>query len=113
MTRCLACLIAILIALGPLAAQEGPATDLQSQLDRRVKSYRISSESFIGALVQVARDFQIPMGIEWVDMPPPERLITLTWKDTTAREVLRSILSRQPGYEISIRRGVAHIRPAS
>jgi hypothetical protein len=80
-------------------------------LDTRVPTFGLGSVDFLGALMQVSKDFQIPMGIVWVNSMPTRKPTTLSWKDRTVREILADIVQTQSGYRMALRDGIVHIFP--
>jgi hypothetical protein len=96
----------------PGAASKESA-ELRARLDAEVKSYAVSADSFADALVKVAGDFKIPVGVEWVRTPAAIRPIRLAWKDTDARGVIQGIAHTQMGYVVEIEDAVVHIYPGA
>jgi hypothetical protein len=84
---------------------------LQGKLQQRVARYAVTASNFPDALVRVAGQFEIPMGIVWVRSPATNAPIDLSWKDATVQQILSTIAKTQTGYAISIERGVVHIFP--
>jgi hypothetical protein len=85
------------------------AIDLKAKLRMPVHDYRLSAGNFVEALMQVASEFQIPMGIEWVNMPSAGPKISLTLKDATVKEVLHTIVSNQTGVKMTIDKNIVHV----
>lgn len=84
--------------------------DVRTELDTRVDNYDVTAKSFVEGLVQVASDFSVPMGIEWVNAAPARRKLSLHWQRATVEDVLDAIVRSQPGYEIQVYNGVVHVR---
>ena len=80
---------------------------------RRVNSFRVERVSVIDALLQLGRQEQIPMGIEYIDLQALEEPISVTTGPSTVAEVLNAILSKASGYSWSVRDGVVAISHAS
>lgn len=93
-------------------ADKGPR-GLQSTLQASVRSYSLSELGLGSALVKVATDFQLPMGIEWISEPAALRTVKLSLRNTTVRAVIQSVVRSQPGYGFEVRDGVAHVFPRS
>jgi len=87
----------------------GPSQDLASKLHKATPSYHIGAVNFVQALVQVSGDFQIPMGITWVNSPATLAQLPLAWAHTTPDEIIRDIVKTQPGYEVRVDDGIVHI----
>lgn len=91
-----------------------PSPDaLQVKLNSRVHDYSLDAGSFVEALDRVARDFQIPMGIEWIITPSATSKISMSWNDASVLEVIESIAKTQKGYEVSLKNGTVHVRCSS
>lgn len=90
-----------------------PTDHLDSRLDRSVANYHVTSANFVGALVQAASEFKVPMGIQWVNTPESKANVDLSWRDSTVRQILTAITATQPGYEITLNNGVVHVSPTS
>src|ERR1700730_10722176 len=76
----------------PCAAQSKVPDDLPSKLRFRVpEEGHLSGVSFVEALCQTARVFQIPMGIEWVNTPSANAKRNVSWRDTSVQEMIEAI----------------------
>lgn len=98
-------------ALAPVLAicSSSAQNDMRSKLDVRVHDYRLEADGFVRALTTVATDFQIPMGIEWVETKAAEAKLSISWKDGTVEGVIRAIIKTRSGYELEIRKNSVHI----
>ena len=66
-------------------------------------------------LIEIARHYRIPMGIEWLDQPDqptPTAKVNLT-AAMTVREMLVAILLEAPAQQLRIQDGMLHILPVS
>jgi hypothetical protein len=88
-------------------AVEGNAM-LQVKLGATVSRYSISESDLPSALIAVASEFELPMGIEWVTPGVPHP-VELSWERATVREVVESIVRNEPGYELKTTDGVVHV----
>ncbi|HYK88555.1 MAG TPA: hypothetical protein VE398_07280 [Acidobacteriota bacterium] len=93
----------------PAASGTQQNENLDAKLQMKVNSYQLEVNNFVEALARVASDFQIPMGIQWVNAPAAKARLTFSWKDSTVRGILEAIVKTQPGYKIVVRTGVVHI----
>jgi len=89
-----------------------PAADLMAKLNKHVSNYNLGVFSFVGALIRVSGDFEVPMGITWVNSPTTRAELPFAWKDATVLEVIQAIVKTRPGYAVEIKNGVVHIFPA-
>jgi hypothetical protein len=83
--------------------------ELTLKLKTPVRQYTLKASSFLEALMQVADQFRIPMGIAWVDTPPARTRVSLSLKSTTVEEIIEAIAKSQPGYSVQVSDGVVHI----
>jgi hypothetical protein len=90
-------------------ASQGQPISLQARLQARVANYTLVSDNFIDALLEVAREYKIPMGIEWVRQASATHRVSLSGKDGTVLEIIRAILEFQPGYQMEERNGLVHV----
>ena len=86
--------------------------DLGAKLNKPVTSYNLGVSSFAAALLRVSRDFQIPMGIVWVNTPQARAELPFAWKDTTVQEIIEALAKSQAGYQVETRNGVVHVFPS-
>jgi hypothetical protein len=87
------------------------SAELRAKLQSPVHDYSIAADTFVDALVGVAGEFKLPMGIVWVRRPSALKAVRLSWHDATVEQVVRDIVHTQPGYEIEIRNAVVRVRP--
>src|SRR5712692_6379653 len=85
--------------------------DLTVKLSKHVTNYNLGVFNFLEALIRVSNDFQIPMGIVWVNSPAERAELPFAWKDATVREIIEGIAQTQPGYQVQIKNGVVHVSP--
>jgi hypothetical protein len=93
----------------PFAACYAESDALQARLIAPIHDYSLTAPNFAEALIQVASQFQIPIGIEWVNTPAARTPLTLNWKDTTVQQIFAAITTTQPGYELSVHDGIVHV----
>ena len=94
------------------AATQSPADDLTAKLSKRVTNYNLGVYSFAEALIRVSNDYQIPMGIAWVNNPSGRSELPFTWKNATVREIIDAIAKTQPGYDVQFKNGIVRVLPA-
>src|SRR5438128_12652783 len=99
--------IAVLILFCPATLAAGQT--LEEKLSLRVEAFDSESKSIPVRLVEVAQQFNIPMGIEWSDDLQAKAPSPIHIRNTTVGNLLRQILSQQPGYEFRLDDGVIHI----
>lgn len=94
-----------------VSARTGPkmANALETALKTRVKNYHVAGSNFVDALLDVAAEHKIPMGIAWVRRPAALKRVTIFGKDGTVRDVIQDLVSTQPGYKMTQKGGLVHI----
>ena len=97
------------LALIFLLASTLEAQDLSTRLSQPA-NYRPKAMTTLQQLIEVARHYRIPMGIEWVQdtktETAPQRETT---KGATANDLINGILQNAPGYVAQQSDGVLHI----
>lgn len=101
-------IFAVMLFAGAKIPAQPNISELQAKLDARVTQYDLEANGLADALAGVSKQFQIPLGIEWVKDKDTLRSFNHTWNDETVREVLRSIVEAYPGYDIQVEDGVVH-----
>ena len=103
--RYLSLAFVVIVALASLCnAQE-------AKLASPVAEYLVSEGDPLNALLYVAADFQLPIGIEWIkDAAKP---VSRSWKQTTVLAILSDIAALSGKYLISANNGVVHIGPVA
>src|SRR6266571_1012677 len=95
------------------AASASPAKDdLSIKLSKHVSNYNLGVFNIVEALIRVSNDFQIPMGIAWVNTPAARSELPFGWKDGTIQEIIEAIARTQPGYQVQVKNGVVHVSPS-
>ncbi|HVA02030.1 MAG TPA: hypothetical protein VMV34_10275 [Terriglobia bacterium] len=102
-------LLAVSLLTAANAAAQSGTTELQARLDAPVSQYSLSGNGIADALAKIAKQFELPMGIEWVKDKEALRSFSRTWSNETVRHVLRSIVDAYPGYAFRVDRGVVHV----
>jgi hypothetical protein len=82
---------------------------LPDRLAKAVGIYTLSENDFPAALVRVAQDFDVPMGIEWIKLPSDPKEVKLAWRNATVREILESIVHSRPGYDLEEGDKIVHV----
>jgi hypothetical protein len=85
----------------------GGDTNLQAKVD----DYKLSSDTFLQALLQVSERFHVPMGIEWVRNEQALRKVNLHWRHANVLQVIKALAGTQTGYDFEARNGVVHVFP--
>jgi hypothetical protein len=96
----------------PLATCYGQEADLDAKLAIPVHDYALTANSFAEGLLEVASQFRIPIGIQWVSSPKTRARFAVDRTDATVKGIIEAIVDSQPGYRINVNNGVVHITTA-
>ena len=96
----------LLFFTSPGLPAQPESAELRAKLDARVTGYSLSASGLANALAKTSKQFQLPMGIEWVRDKDALQGLSRTWKHETVRQILRSIVEAYPGYGVRIENGV-------
>lgn len=80
-----------------------------NSLDMVIENYTMTSDTMVQALNRMARDFRVPMGIEWVQDAATTHPVQQSWRHTKVYDVIQSLVSAYPGYECQVVDGVVHV----
>jgi hypothetical protein len=104
-------LLASLLFVGHLASGATQPEELSSKLAAFVHDYHLTANNFLDGLTHVGSEFQVPMGIEWLNTSEARTSFNLHWNTATVEEIIETIAHTQPGYEVRVSDGVVHISP--
>jgi hypothetical protein len=108
--RCCGLLIGVQMCWGAAFALDSTQPDrIETRLRQPVQTYHLVADNLADGLMRVAEEFQIPMGIQWVNTPAAKSKLDRFWKDVTVRQILVSIANTQPNYEVTVSNGVVHV----
>lgn len=100
-------ILPVMLLIG-VASSLAAGQSLQSKLAQKT-DFVPNAASTKERLIEVARHFEIPMGIEWVNRtncPAPHSPLA---NQPTVRELIRSILKDAPSYKLEVKAGVINI----
>lgn len=89
------------------------AQSIESKLAQKVKTYDSESPSTLGQLIDFARNFQVPMGIEWVDKSEERAAAPVHARNTTTQRILQQIVREKPGTTFTLSGGIVHVFASS
>jgi hypothetical protein len=104
-------LVLISVFMLPTPLVKGQA--IESRLAQKVKAFDSESSSTIVQLTDLARRFQIPMGIEWRDELEVRVAPPIHARNTTVQQILRRIVQEQPRNDFTLNDGVIHVFASS
>jgi len=90
-------------------AAQTQATQLQAKLNARVTQYALSANGLADAILRIAKQFELPVGVEWLKDKEALRDLEFTWKDDTVGGIISSVLKKYPGYAFRVEGGVVHV----
>ena len=86
---------------------------LDARLGQRLTKYESEKTTPLEQLIELAQQFQIPMGIEWVDDSDDALTRSVNLRGTTPKDVMAQILAQKQGYTFTVEEGVVHISQIS
>jgi len=98
-------MINLLLPSLPTAAEQS----LHSKLAQHVSRFDSENSSTAGQLIEFAQQFQIPMGIGWVERAGESSAKPVHARNTTAQAVLEQIVKQRQGMGFSGSDGMVHI----
>jgi hypothetical protein len=75
----------------PLSTTPSDPDDLTAKLSKSVSNYNLGVFNFVGALIRVSNDFEIPIGIAWVNSPAAHAELPFAWKNATVLEIIQTL----------------------
>jgi len=105
-------LLTLLLCRASAADPRQDVGQLERRLQAPVREYDLSEASFVEALIRVANDFHLPMGIEWAREPTSLKNVNLSLRKTTVQQIVEYLVKNQSGYDFSLEKGViVHVFP--
>jgi len=84
-------------------------SSFESKLNSRIGHFKISGETLVSIVLDLAYEFQLPTGIEYVDHEATTRPINLELNNESVRGILLAIVQQVPEYKVSFSNGVVDI----
>ena len=81
----------------------------ESKLNSRIGHFKISGETLVAIVLDLAYEFQLPTGIEYVDHQATTRPINLELHNETVRGILLAIVQQVPEYKVSFSDGLVDV----
>ena len=98
----------LLFAASSLTAQPAPVPT-PNPATIEVQNYSLEANTFIEALLKIAAQFQLPMGIEWTKTADTLKPVQFSRSRTTVAQILDSVVAMPAGYEWRTEDGVVHV----
>jgi hypothetical protein len=102
-------LLSLLLTESINAPAETHTAGLDGRLEGRVSEYTLTAKSLADAILRIAKQFELPVGIEWLKDDEALRGLDLTWKNATVGEIIGSVVKRYPPYSYRVERGIVHV----
>jgi hypothetical protein len=83
--------------------------EIQARIDAHVTEYRLSSTSLADAILRIAKQFELPAGIEWVKQKETSQSLQRVWRNTTVGEIVRAVVDAYPPYSFRVEAGMVHL----
>jgi hypothetical protein len=84
------------------------AQSLNQKLEQKVQ-FTPKAEAPLGQLIEVAKTFHIPMGIEWSDSPQCKASPATFRAQETVGQLLSAIIRRCPTQRLTVEPGIVHV----
>ena len=81
----------------------------ESKLDSRIGHFKITNQTLVAIVLDLAYDLQLPTGIEYIDHDAMTRPINLELHNESVREILVAIVQQVPEYKVSFFDGVVDV----
>jgi hypothetical protein len=87
----------------------GEISSFERKLDTRVTRFDTAGRTLLGAIVDLAYEHKLPLGIEYVNRDGVTRPINLQLNDETIRGIIIAIIAQAPEYRVNFSGGVVDI----
>src|SRR5215471_12807105 len=85
----------------PTARAAGRLPALEGKLDKHIDDFKTSGRTLISTVVDLAYEYQLPMGIEYVDRDATTRPLDLELHHESLRGILAAVVAQLPEYRVS------------
>src|SRR6266481_2663318 len=97
--------------VNPLASNTEPtqATIFEHKLNTRVARFDTSGRTLVTSLIDLAYEYELPMGIEYLDRKAATQPINLELGNESVRGILLAFIQQVPEYKVSFSDGVLDV----
>lgn len=81
----------------------------EAKLNQRVERFNAADRSLTDAVLDLAFEYQLPLGVEYVDRGAAVRPVTMELRQKTVREILCALVATAPEYRIDFSGGIVHL----
>ena len=92
-----------------LKMQSTQVLSFEAKLERRVGQFSTSGHSFVASVLELAYQYELPMGIEYINRETATRPIRLEFRDETVRGILLAIVRQASEYRVGFSDGLVDI----
>jgi len=92
----------------PTAAQQGNAHSVNQKFEQKVQ-FRPKAGTPLDQLIEIAKTFDIPMGIEWSESAKCNTSPAGFRTEETVGELLKAIVRRCPAQTLMVEQGIVHV----
>jgi len=85
------------------------ASLFESKLDRRVEHFDAAGRTLVSNVIDLAYEYELPTGIEYIDHDAATRPIDLEVRDESVRGILVALVHQAPEYRVSFSDGLVDI----
>lgn len=104
---------ALLTAGRPLslagATQSQLEPSLTDKLDKRIDEFKTTGRTLMAVVVDLGYEYQLPMGIEYLDREAATRQLNLEFHDQSLRTILAGVVAEFPEYRVTFSTQVVQI----
>jgi hypothetical protein len=81
----------------------------ENKLDHRIETFGTSGRALVANLLDLAYEYQVPMGIEYLDRDAARRPINLELHNESLRGIFTAVVAQLPEYRVDFSGRVVHI----
>jgi hypothetical protein len=91
------------------ARQPQARPTLDTKLDKHINNFRTAGRPLLAILVDLAYEYQLPLGIEYVDREAATHAIELEFRDESLRNILLAVVGQLPEYRVAFPPGLIQV----
>jgi hypothetical protein len=93
----------------PKPSHSLPVSAFDGKLDKNVPWFDTSARPLFTTLVDLAFEYQLPVGLEYVNSEATRRPLDVQIRDASVRQILAKLIAQAPGYEVSFNDGLVNV----
>ena len=95
--------------LGPSMTQGDRLPSLKSKLNSHIERFDSGGRPLIDSILELAYEYQVPMGLEYLDREAIRRPLAVKLQNKSVREVLAALVGEVPDYRVNFSSGIVEI----